>query len=92
MVKRVTYVPTGEGGEELELFEGVPLGGHEVEEDLQFAAAQELPLQELSARGADPELADLLPRVPLGLWWQGLLQRQADGLRRGGGGRQAQIR
>lgn len=81
----MTHISTGEGGEQLELFEGVTLGGHEVEEDLQLAAPQEPPLQELAARGANPQLADLLPRIPLGLRRQGLLQRQADGLQGGGG-------
>lgn len=84
--KGFTHISTGEGGEELELFEGVTLGGHKVEEHLQLAAPQEPPLQELAARGANPQLADLLPRIPLGLRWQRLLQRQADCLRRGDNG------
>ena len=55
-----TYIFTWEGGEELELFEGESLGGCEVEEDLKLAAAQEAPLQELSAGRADPQFADRL--------------------------------
>ena len=64
---RPTYIFTREGGEQLELFEGVPLGRHEVEEDLQLTAAEETPLQELAARRADTQLADWLSLLLGGL-------------------------
>lgn len=41
--RRRTHISTREGGEELELFKRVPLGGHEVEEHLELAASQETP-------------------------------------------------
>lgn len=58
--ERNTHISTREGGEELELFEGESLGGHKVEEDLQLAAAEEAPFQELAAWRADSQFADLL--------------------------------
>lgn len=55
-----THISTREGGEELELVEGVSLGGHEVEEDLELTAAQETPFQKLATWCADSQFADLL--------------------------------
>ena len=80
---RPTYIFTGEGGKQLELFKGVPLGRHKVEEHLQLTAAEETPLQELAARRADAQLADWLSLLLGGLRRQGLLQGQTDRL--GGG-------
>lgn len=64
----VTHISTWEGGEELELVERVSFGSHKVEEDLEFTAAQETPLQELAARRADSQFANLLSRLFVGLW------------------------
>lgn len=35
----MTHISTREGGEELELFKGVSLGGHKIEKDLELTAA-----------------------------------------------------
>ena len=83
-----TYIFTREGGEQLELLKGVPLGCHKVEEDLQLTAAEETSLQELAAWRADTQLADWLALLLGGLRRQGLLQGQTDRL--GGGGAERQ--
>lgn len=59
-VRYNTHISTREGGEEFKLFEGVSLGGHKVEEDLELTAAQETSFQKLSTWRADSQFADLL--------------------------------
>lgn len=59
-VGETTHISSREGGEKLEFFKGVSLGGHKVEENLELTAAQETPFQKLAARCADSQLADLL--------------------------------
>ena len=87
-----TYIFSREGGEQLELLKGVPLGRHKVEEDLQLTAAEETPLQELAAWRADTQLADWLALLLGGLRRQGLLQGQTDRLGEGGAERQKRMR
>ena len=63
-----TYISTREGGEELELVEGKPLGRNEVKKDLELTAAQETPFQELAAWCANSQFADLRSGLIHGLW------------------------
>ena len=63
-----TYIFTREGGEELELVEGIPLGRNKVKKDLELTAAQETPFQKLAAWCANSQFADLLSRLIDGLW------------------------
>ena len=64
-----THISTRESGEELELIEGVSLGGHKVKEDLELTAAQETPFQKLATWCADSQFADLFSRLLNRLWW-----------------------
>lgn len=78
-----THISARKSGEQFELVGWVAFWGDEVEEDLEFTAAQEPPFQKLAAWRPDAQLADWLFALLFGLWWQGLLQWEPDSLRKG---------